>query len=214
MKKSAIIFVPAFLIVLSSFTLWAFAREEEHEDEREHSAVTITATTNAREDHRFEEKKKTQEKLKKLREKQKERLKKIRERLEEAHHRSGTGVTQTGSTQSGIVRPVTPKPTSPQPKPTTPPVTSSSITRWATVNYGTPEGSVPVWFSVTVKDGIITAASSTTKVGGTSGYYQDAFAQKISSAVVGKKASGLSLSAVWGASLTTRAFTQYVASNF
>jgi hypothetical protein len=57
-----------------------------------------------------------------------------------------------------------------------------------TVTYRTPEGSVPVFFSVTVKSGVITAAASITKTtDGTSAWYQDAFATKISSAVVGKK---------------------------
>lgn len=77
-----------------------------------------------------------------------------------------------------------PKPVTPV-KPVTPaPVVATPVTKSATVNYRTPEGSVPVGFSVTVKGGVITAASSTTKAGGTSRYYQDSFAPKIASAAV------------------------------
>lgn len=126
--------------------------------------------------------------------------------------------TQTGSTQKPVT-PVKPVPTvSPKTpvKPTTatPTTSSSSVTHTSTISYSVPGGSASVVFSATVKNGVITAASSTTKAGGTSGYYQDAFAQKISSSVVGKKASTLSLSAIGGASLTTAAFSRFVRTSF
>jgi hypothetical protein len=44
--------------------------------------------------------------------------------------------------------------------------------------------------------------------------YQESFASKLSSAVVGRKVAGLDLSAIGGASLTTAAFEQFVANNF
>jgi hypothetical protein len=99
--------------------------------------------------------------------------------------RTSTGATQTGSVHTGA--------TTPPPKPTQP---STSTTRSTITSYGTPDGSATVAFSVTVKDGLITSATSTRKAGGTSGYYQDAFAGGLSRAVVGKKASSLSLSAI------------------
>lgn len=113
---------------------------------------------------------------------------------------TSTGSTSTGNTNTGTTNTGT--------------TTTTPVTKIATVNYNTPDGMVPVVFSVTVNNGTITAASSTTQVGGTSGYYQNVFAQGISSAVVGKMVTGLSLSAVGGASLTTNAFKQFVAANF
>ena len=59
---------------------------------------------------------------------------------------------------------------------------------------------------------VIMATSSITQARGTSRYYQNSFAQSVSKAVVGKKTSTLSLSAIGGASLTTHAFTQYIGS--
>ncbi len=103
------------------------------------------------------------------------------------------------------------KPTLRVPNPTINRDTQSwSITKSISVSYQTPDGSASIGFSVTMKDGIIIAASSTTQARGTSAYYQDSFAQSVAKSVVGKKASTLSLSAIGGASLTTNAFTQYI----
>jgi hypothetical protein len=88
------------------------------------------------------------------------------------------------------------------------------VTHSSTVSYRTPDGSASVTFSATVKGGVITAASSTTRASGTSGYYQDVFARGISTAAIGKKAAGLNLAAVGGASLTTNSFEQFIAANF
>jgi hypothetical protein len=132
-------------------------------------------------------------------------------------------VVHTGSTQTGTVTPPkTPAPVAVQPvpvvvkKPTIPVATPApaSVTHSNTVSYRTPDGSASVSFSVTAKAGVITAASSTTRAGGTSGYYQDAFAQRLAGAVIGKKIAGLNLSAIGGASLTTASFEQFVANNF
>jgi hypothetical protein len=66
-----------------------------------------------------------------------------------------------------------------------------------------------------VKDGVITAASSTIKAtNNTSAAYQQSFASSVSSAVVGKKISSLNLNAIGGASLTTGAFEKFVMNNF
>ena len=112
---------------------------------------------------------------------------------------------------------VAPKPRKPTVKPTPKPAKngdaqSKSVTKSTTVSYQTPDGSVSVGFSVTLKDGVIMAASSITQARETSGYYQDSFAQSLSKVVVGQKVSTLSLSAIGGASLTTHAFTQYIGS--
>lgn len=74
---------------------------------------------------------------------------------------------------------------------------STPVTRTETVNYTTPAGSDPVEFSMTVTDGVITAASATPKATHEiSNKRQTAFAGEIASKVVGKKISELSLSAV------------------
>jgi hypothetical protein len=65
-----------------------------------------------------------------------------------------------------------------------------------------------------VNGGVITAASSVTRATGTSGYYEDVFARGISTAAIGKKAAGLNLAAVGGASLTTASFEQFIVANF
>ncbi len=103
-----------------------------------------------------------------------------------------------------------PKPT-PKPKSSTGTTQSPSSSQNSTVSYNTPEGMVSVGFSVTIKNGVITSASSTKKAGGTSWYYQDSFASGLTQSVVGKKAAGLYLSAIGGASLTTGAFERFIA---
>ena len=112
---------------------------------------------------------------------------------------------------------VAPKPRKPTVKPAPKPAKngdaqSKSVTKNTTVSYQTPDGSASVGFSVTLKDGVIMAASSITQARGTSEYYQNSFAQSLSKVVVGQKVSTLSLSAIGGASLTTHAFTQYIGS--
>lgn len=99
----------------------------------------------------------------------------------------------------------------------TPPIAPviTAVTKSSTVSYMTPAGNVPVLFTVTVKSGVITAVSSVTKAqDSTSIGYQNSFASKISQAVVGKKITGLNLSAIGGASLTTAAFGQFVNQSF
>ena len=209
MKELRIIFATVFLLVLASLTLSSSAREVESDDDRTSSTSFRIGDDSHDEDHDT------------TREWSKERLKQLREKNKKKSHHLPPKV-QSWTTHTGSIRPkpvtpvkpVTPKPETPT-KPVTPtPVVATPVTKSATVNYRTPEGSVPVGFSVSVKGGVIIAASSTTKVGGTSGYYQDSFAPKIASAAVWKKVAWLNLSAVGGASLTTGAFEQFVMNNF
>jgi hypothetical protein len=88
-----------------------------------------------------------------------------------------------------------------------------TFTRTETLTYDSksPEGMVPVEFSVTVTDGVITAASATPKAEkDASKYNQTNFAKEVSAKVVGKKAKDLDVAAIGGASLTTAAFEQFV----
>jgi hypothetical protein len=90
------------------------------------------------------------------------------------------------------------------------PVTATPTvrTRTETVTYASPANPQdPVEFSVTVTDGVITAASATSKSDNPiSQKWQTGFAGQIASVAVGKKAKDLDLDAVGGASLTTGAF--------
>lgn len=215
MKELRIIFATACLIYLAGFTFTASASEHENEEDDDKYEVRLwTGYINS--EHRSDTAK---ERIKKQREKEKERLeklrekqKKLREKLKEAQKKrkntrpeTGTGTTQppvsnTGSTSTGTTN-----------TGTTNTGTTAPVTKSRTVSYGTPDGSVNIGFSVTITNGIITAASSTTMVGGTSGAYQNIFAAGLSQAVVGKKAAGLNIAAIGGASLTTTAFENFVA---
>lgn len=94
-----------------------------------------------------------------------------------------------------------------------PPIVSPVVlTRSEVVNYSTPASPQdPVEFSVTITDGVITAASALSKSDSPiSQKYQTAFAGDISAKAIGRKAKDLKLDAVGGASLTTAAFEQFV----
>ncbi len=94
----------------------------------------------------------------------------------------------------------------PAPDATTPPTTKTE-----TVSYTNPSGSDEVEFSLTVTDGVITSVSATPKAKNEiSTKLQTAFAEEISSKVVGMKISDLNLAAVGGASLTTGAFNKFL----
>lgn len=67
--------------------------------------------------------------------------------------------------------------------------------------------------SVTTKDGVITEVSVTPLARGTSLMYQQAFAGDVSGSVVGKAIKGLKVDTISGASLTTAAFNDFLASN-
>lgn len=197
------------LLFLAGFTWNSFARGED--DLYEHHQLWIYHSEDENDDDHIrktsqESRSKNLERLNTLREKNKKRIKTLRKKYEDASSKSSSWSTQTGSTQaSGGKKEV----------PSTPVATSSSpVTHTATVKYNTPEGSVSVGFSVTVKSGIVTAASSTKKAWWTSGYYQDSFATSISAGVVGKKIAWLNLSAIGWASLTTNAFEKFIVANF
>lgn len=216
MKELRIIFATICLLYIASMTLITSAKESENETEHTTQTSNIHHDDDNEESHDKGFKNSTAKaRLESIREKNKKHQEKLRKKSKnkkipttQTGSTTNTGTTQTGATAA---KPVT-SPT--KPVTSTPAPVATAVTHSQTVSYSTPEGSVPVSFSVTVKSGVITAASSTTKVGGTSGYYQDTFASKVSAAVVGKKVAGLNLSTIGGASLTTTAFEKFVAASF
>jgi uncharacterized protein with FMN-binding domain len=120
-------------------------------------------------------------------------------------------VTGTTETVPPVVNPV-------QTGVVTPPVQTGTVapvtvSRTEVLSYDSrsPEGMVPVEFSVTVTDGVITAASATAKTEKDASLYnQTSFVNALSGAVVGKKAKDLKVDAIGGASLTTAAFETFV----
>ena len=84
----------------------------------------------------------------------------------------------------------------------------------ATTQYSGPRGySNSIGVSVTVKDGIVTAVKTTQNYSDReSGMYIDSFENALRSAVVGKSLDGLQLNRIGGATLTTVAFDDAIAS--
>ena len=141
-------------------------------------------------------------------ERNKERIKKLQKKIQKAAKKIQKNLHQTGTILPVKTPVVVPKNTSNSSG-------STAITHTSSVTYRTPAGSDPIGFTVTVQSGVITAASSTVWAkNGTSAWYQESFGSTLSQAVVGKKIAGLSLSAIGGASLTTRAFEQFVKNSF
>ena len=91
---------------------------------------------------------------------------------------------------------------------------SSSKDYSASISYRVPEGhSNTITSKLTIADGKITAVSNTYKnTSRESDMYTQSFNSYISGKVVGKNLSDISLSRVGGASLTTEAFNQVIAS--
>lgn len=210
MKELRIFLATLCITYLAAFSLTTFASDEASE-----SHTTSRSEYRVSDDDGYEHQ---TEKKREIAKKNKERLEKLRKRAKKI-------VRVTPKTP---VAPVVPaKPTTPvvpatPAKPATPatPVApaapvATAVTKTSTVSYRTPAGSDAITFTATVKAGVITAASSVTKAqNGTSIWYQDTFAGKVSQAVVGKKIAGLNLSAIGGASLTTTAFEQFIANLF
>lgn len=217
MKQFRMYFAIICIAYLASLGAATYASDDDHSVSR--SDRHIESDDDSYSEHQNEKKKET---LKK----NKERLEKLRQKRKSNHHQTQTGstlsgtLTQTGATKPPVatpVKPVTPvTPTKPvTPVTPTPAPVVAAVTKTTTITYRTPAGSDPVTFTATVKGGVITAASSVTKAqNGTSIWYQDAFATKLSQSVVGKKVAGLNLSAIGGASLTTTAFEQFIATSF
>lgn len=91
---------------------------------------------------------------------------------------------------------------------------SSPSTKSGQANYKTPAGSDSMKVSITTKNGIITETSATPMATNpVSLRFQQSFAGKISGNVVGKSIKGLKVDTVSGASLTTAAFNDFLASN-
>ena len=145
-------------------------------------------------------------------------------------------VTPTATeTPAPVMNDVTPTPATPTPTPTTTdtptpsvspedtsvassgattpetaPQTVAPISRTETVKYNTPGGGDVIEFSVTVTDGVITAATANVKAENEiSKKFQESFAPKLSESVVGKKAKDLNVTAIGGASLATNAFVTF-----
>lgn len=108
--------------------------------------------------------------------------------------------------------PATPEtPVSPEATPA--PQAAAPVSRTETVSYTTPAGNDSVEFSVTVENGVITAATATPKAENEiSKKRQEAFAAAVTAGVVGKSAKNLDVSAIGGSSLTTGAFKMFVQS--
>ena len=121
----------------------------------------------------------------------------------------------TGSTvETGSMAPVEINTGNVDPVQTGATVAPQAFTRTETVAYKTPaEEKDLVEFSVTVTDGVITAASAISKSQNEiSQKMQTSFAGEVSKKVVGMKAKDLNVDAIGGASLTSAAFEQFVRS--
>jgi hypothetical protein len=126
-----------------------------------------------------------------------------------------TGTTETVTpAETPIVPVVTPAETVVQTGTTSAVTPAMPMTRTETVTYASPANPQdPVEFSVTVTDGVITAASATPKSDNEiSQKRQTAFAAEVSTKVVGKKAADLDVDVIGGSSLTTAAFEKFVQS--
>jgi uncharacterized protein with FMN-binding domain len=90
-------------------------------------------------------------------------------------------------------------------------VAPTVLTRTELITYKSPAADQdPVEFSLTVTDGVITAASAIAKSeNDISQKLQTAFAAEVAAKVVGKKAKDLDVDAIGGASLTTAAFEMF-----
>jgi hypothetical protein len=103
----------------------------------------------------------------------------------------------------------------PTTKPIVPPTsTGANDTATQTISYTVPGSTAQVSFTLVRNTAGLIQSVTTSKVSGDamSTAYIQMFASSISAATVGKNITGLSLSAIGGASLTTGAFNQFVAS--
>lgn len=126
-----------------------------------------------------------------------------------------TETVPASNTTTSVSQHTTVTPTVTVSKTDTPAPQNNAKTTTKTISYRTPSHQWPTStsFSVTIEDGRITDASAAFLSGDHEDrQYQSRFSNRIANAVVGKKASNLSLDAVGGASLTTEAFTQFVRS--
>jgi hypothetical protein len=90
---------------------------------------------------------------------------------------------------------------------------ATSSTQTGTISYSTPGGVDKVNFSLTHKSGIVESLTVTPAAeNDISKMWQAKFAESVSSEIVGKNIKDLKLSAIGGASLTTGAFNQFIAS--
>ncbi len=93
------------------------------------------------------------------------------------------------------------------------PATPSDVAQTKELSYQSPAGTESIKIDMTTKDGVITSVSATPLASNPiSVKMQTAFAAGVSESVVGKTAKGLKVDTVSGASLTTGAFNEYLAS--
>lgn len=123
-----------------------------------------------------------------------------------------TGAVASGAEMTPVATGTTATPTSSSGNTsTTQTVGPQFYTRVETVSYMSPAGKEEIEFSVTVADGVITAANARPLATDKSSLYnQGNFANAVASSVVGKKAKDLDVHAIGGASLTTAAFETFV----
>lgn len=128
---------------------------------------------------------------------------------------SSTNNTTTGQDLNNNTNTTTP-PTTTTPTPTTPPTTTTATYKDGTYessgSYMSPAGDEDIDVSVTVANDVVTAVRVTPQATDSeSQRYQGKFADGISSLVVGKKLSEVSINKVNGSSLTGTGFNSALA---
>ncbi len=94
------------------------------------------------------------------------------------------------------------------------PATSTEVTETKELSYTSPAGPESIKVSITTQNGIITNVMATPlATAPISLKLQTAFADNVSKSVVGKNLKGLKVDTVSGASLTTGAFNEFLASS-
>ncbi len=214
MSELRIFIAAVFLIYIATFShaAWATGDDDSRESRWEYRSSESHERDEDEDENEMHESRTSQ---KNVSEKNHEKLKNLRKKVTQIVRLKAPVKSQTGRVLAPIKKIVTKPVVSQKTTQVTPIIQSAAVTKSSTITYRTPEWSDPVLFTVTVKNGIITSASSVTRArDGTSIWYQDSFAKSVTSAVVWKKIANLNLSAIGGASLTTRAFTQFVQSSF
>lgn len=106
-------------------------------------------------------------------------------------------------------------PSAPAPTPAAPTESTTpqgGVTKTQYLSYKSPAGDDTMSVSVTTKDGVVTAVSATPEATNPiSLQLQKAFADNVSGKVVGKSVKNLKVDTISGASLTTKAFNDFLA---
>lgn len=127
--------------------------------------------------------------------------------------------TNVASPTASPVTSVAPTATGATASPTTASPTAASQSKYndgsytATGSYGSPAGNETIEIKLTIKGGVVTAASAVNKAEDrTSKNFQTQFIGSFSSAVVGKNIDELNLGKISGSSLTPKGFNNALAS--